>query len=147
MADMGKVLNTLKSTQAGRVQKSPDVLLAKYDSASISDIFTVTDTPIRLVAFGLNAQDVVHVMRLHLPTAQSERDACGRLEDTGEFLEKNYTVGGQAVALNAKLDELVLDAKGSYRLLFEGGNRPDVQLIKIDDPVVFVNDFVRGVGK
>lgn len=145
MADAGKILNTLESA-VGRINKGSDVLLAKYDSQESSDWFSVTDTPLRLAAFGLGPNEVVRVVRLYLPSGQANRDCCGKLDGVGEILEKNHTVGGHAVLLNSTVDEVVIDAKGVYRLVYEGNNRPDVQVVMLPDDVASVNNTVRGLS-
>lgn len=127
-----------------KIKYADDVLLGKYLTEELSDTFTILDTPVRLMAFGLT-DDTVEVLRVWRPASSGQRDHCGDLLPSGEVFEMPYKVGCKAVTLDRNFPEVVIDGRGEYRLQYSGAHRLDVHVVMLSDKVVTVNDTTRGI--
>lgn len=136
-----------------------DVLLAKYATDTYSPVFSVVDTPVRLIAFGLSEEagdpdepfagelaarsDKVFVLRVWYPEGRMERDGCGKLLPAGEWFEEPLRINMQRVALTLQQNEVVLDGVGYYRVMYAGIGRENVQVVYMRDAVVRVDPQSR----
>ena len=149
--DEGRVLSRIDPARGSKYSR--DVLLAKNDSKTVSDTFSVVDVPVRLVAFNLSAADVemqpvadvINVLRVWTPANDMRRDSCGNLLPGEEAFEAPLRYNHQQVQLTARQNELVIDAAGTYRLEYVGDNRPAIQVVFIPDSVVTVDPTTRGL--
>lgn len=150
MSDTGKILNAPPSSGAIANQplmmRAQEVFMPFGGTQAVSEIFSVSAAPLRIMAFGLISGDAIDVIRVWLPPSNAERTPCGGLINTGGALEKPYRIGGKLVMLAQDNDEIVIDGKGHYRLLYRGNRRTDVQVISYEDPLVTINDTVRGIA-
>lgn len=140
MPDKGRRL----TADPSKLKYSDDVLLGKYLTKELSDTFTVLDTPMRLLAFGMT-NDRVEVLRVWRPPSSGARDNCGDLLPSGEVFEMPYKVGCTVVDLNASFPEILIDARGEYRLQYIGDNRQDIHVVMFPDGVSVPNDTLRGI--
>ena len=122
------------------------VLVSEGRADTVSDTFTVTTRPLRVVAFGLGEADSVTVHRVWHPAGSSSYDGCGNLTPRGEAFEQPHYVGGHRVILRAGKPEAVIDAAGEYRIVYEGDGRPDAQVVLLPDAILAVNNTDRGVA-
>lgn len=125
---------------------SAGILLYPNEAQTVSTVFRLTTTPLRLVAFGLMGDDYVRVNRVWLPPSDMGRSDCGDLLPSGAVLEQPHYVGSHVVMLKATKPEAVIDAAGEYRVEFVGENRTNVQVVSIQDSLVLVNDTVRNIS-
>lgn len=144
MSDAGRVLNVVAETSKP-IKASNGVLFAQHDTTDVSDIFSVVDKPLRIVAFGLMVGDLVRVMRIWMSPSNATRGACGKLIADSEMFEQPHRVGISKVELTPTQTEIVIDAKGYYRLMYVGSSRPEVQVISFEDDLVSINDNIRGI--
>lgn len=125
---------------------SAGILLYPNEAQTVSTVFRLTTTPLRLVAFGLMGDDYVRINRVWLPPSDMGRSDCGDLLSSGAVLEQPHYVGAHVIMLKATKPEAVIDAAGEYRVEFVGENRTNVQVVSIQDSLVLVNDTVRNIS-
>ncbi len=122
-----------------------DFLLDAGATDNTSAVFSVTTIPKRIVAFGLTGDEKVHINRLLLPKGSIKRNECGEFIGREPLAEQPYYVGCNPVVLCSKQPEIVIDAFGDYRAVYEGDNREQIFLIEETDPVVKVENNMRGI--
>lgn len=119
-------------------------LLPSGDTNPVSRVFTVTNTPIRLIAYGLFSGKVM-VSRVQLPDTETSFNECGDINSAGVLHEKSYKVGCKGVMLCPEQDELVIDAVGTYRLHYVGDDRASIHVVHKQEPVTTITNNVRGI--
>lgn len=118
-------------------------LLPQGDTNPISRVFTVTNQPIRLAAYGLFS-GYVNVQRVLLPNSETAFNECGGIDSAGIAHEKSYKVGCQAVVLCPEQDEIVIDAAGTYKLVYVGEDRENIHVVHSAESVTTITNNVRG---
>ncbi|MBS9779185.1 MAG: hypothetical protein KGV51_01025 [Moraxellaceae bacterium] len=108
-----------------------DDLLAPDDTENISRVFTVTDKPIRLIAYGLFSGEV-YVQRVLLPSGTTDID-CHGIKGRAIDDEMPYKIGCHEVKLCPMQREIIIDSTGTFRLQYVGDNRLGVQVISLEE--------------
>lgn len=120
-----------------------DALLPYGDSNPLSRVFTVSTTPVRIMAFGLLSGHI-EVTRVLLPDGATSLDNCGGINAVDIPFEKAYRVGCRTVVLCPDQDEIVIDAVGAYRIQYFGDEREDVHVVRKLEPVTTITSDLRG---
>lgn len=132
---------------AGRTLTPPDVsggvLLERGLTDTISATFSVTVSPMRVVAFGLT-DDKIEIMRVLKPTGSANRTDCGDLISQADIYEQQHRVGCKPVVLCNNQPDVVIDAAGTYKAVYSGTHREDIHVITFPDDVVRTENNMRG---
>lgn len=132
---------------AGRTLTPTDVsggaLLERGLTDTSSATFSVNSSPMRLVAFGLT-DDKVEVMRVLKPTKNAIRTECGDLQPQADIYEQAHRIGCNAVVLCSEQPDILIDAVGHYKVIYNGSHREDVHVMTLPDNVVAVENNMRG---
>lgn len=135
----GKKLTTQAATQS-----SGGFLLGQGSTDVTSAVFSVTTSPVRLVAYGLSDGDSIAVHRVLLPSGSTKRDNCGDLIAEGILAEQAHQVGCSPVVLCASQPEIIIDATGDYKVIYSGDTREDIIVEKIAEMVTRTENNMRG---
>lgn len=123
---------------------SGDALLERGLTDVTSATFSVTVSPMRVVAFGLT-DDEVKVMRVLKPTANASRNDCGELQSQADIYEQPHRIGCEQVVICTAQPDIVIDAVGHYKVVYSGDHREDVHVTVFPDNVVRTENNMRGI--
>lgn len=120
-------------------------LLSAAQSDTTSTPFAVKGHAKRIVAFGLMGNDRININRVLLPQGESKRSACGEYISGGIVAEQPHKIGTHEIYLDAAQPEVVIDATGDYRIVFEGENREEVNVVLETATANNINNTMRGI--
>lgn len=122
---------------------SGDALLERGLTDTTSATFTVTVSPMRVVAFGLT-DDKVEVKRVLKPKTNATRNDCGDLQSQADLYEQPHRVGCREVVMCGEQPDIVIDAVGHYKVTYSGNHRENVHVMTLPDNVVRTENNMRG---